>query len=126
MKDIAFDLDDVICWHHPDYDEVGVDKYYHCEPIESGVELVNEYYDKGYRIIIYTARGMGAYDGNVNLVYERLYDLTFNHLKEWGVKFHRLVMGKLSYDLLIDDKAISSYLATRERVDEFLEDQYIP
>ena len=122
MKTIAFDLDDVICWHHPDYDEVGVDKYYHCEPIESGVELVNEYYDKGYRIIIYTARGMGAYDGNVNLVYERLYDLTFNHLKEWGVKFHRLVMGKLSYDLLIDDKAISSYLATRERVDEFLEE----
>ena len=35
-------------------------------------------------------------------------------------------MGKLSYDLLIDDKAISSYLATRERVDEFLDDQYIP
>ena len=122
MKDIAFDLDDVICWHHPDYDEVGVDKYYHCEPIESGVELVNEYYDKGYRIIIYTARGMGAYDGNVNLVYERLYDLTFNHLKEWGVKFHRLVMGKLSYDLLIDDKAISSFLATRERIEEYFQE----
>jgi len=41
-------------------------------------------------------------------------------LNEWGVKFHRLVMGKLSYDLLIDDKALSSYMATRERVDEFL------
>ena len=122
MKTIAFDLDDVICWHHPDYDEVGVDKYYHCEPIESGVELVNEYYDKGYRIIIYTARGMGAYDGNVNLVYERLYDLTFNHLKEWGVKFHRLVMGKLSYELLIDDKAISSFLATRERIEEYFQE----
>ena len=122
MKTIAFDLDDVICWHHPDYDEVGVDKYYHCEPIESGVELVNEYYDKGYRIIIYTARGMGAYDGNVNLVYERLYDLTFNHLKEWGVKFHRLVMGKLSYDLLIDDKAISSFLATRARIEEYFQE----
>jgi hypothetical protein len=122
MKTIAFDLDDVICWHHPDYDEVGVDKYYHCEPIESGVELVNEYYDKGYRIIIYTARGMGAYKGNVNLVYERLYDLTFNHLNEWGVKFHRLVMGKLSYDLLIDDKAISSFLATRERIEEYFQE----
>jgi hypothetical protein len=122
MKTIAFDLDDVICWHHPDYDEVGVDKYYHCEPIESGVELVNEYYDKGYRIIIYTARGMGAYKGNVNLIYERLYDLTFNHLNEWGVKFHRLVMGKLDYDLLIDDKAISSFLATRERIEEYFQE----
>ena len=122
MKTIAFDLDDVICWHHSDYDKLGIGKYRHCEPIESGVDLVNEYYDKGYRIIIYTARGMGAYDGNVNLVYERLYDLTFNHLKEWGVKFHRLVMGKLSYDLLIDDKAISSFLATRERIEEYFQE----
>ena len=122
MKTIAFDLDDVICWHHSQYDELGVDKYYHCEPIESGVELVNEYYDKGNNIIIYTARGMGIYNGDVNLVYENLYDLTHRHLNEWGVKFHRLVMGKLSYDLLIDDKAISSYMATRERVDEFLEE----
>ena len=126
MKTIAFDLDDVICWHHSDYDHLGIGKYRHCEPIESGVELANEYYDKGYKIIIYTARGMGIYNGDVNLVYENLYDLTHSHLIEWKVKFHRLVMGKLSYDLLIDDKAISSYLATRERVDEFLEDQYIP
>ena len=122
MKTIAFDLDDVICWHHSDYDRLGIGKYRHCEPIEAGVTLVNEYYDKGYRIIIYTARGMGAYKGNVNLVYERLYDLTFNHLNEWGVKFHRLVMGKLSYDLLIDDKAISSFLATRERIEEYFQE----
>ena len=126
MKTIAFDLDDVICWHHSDYDKLGIGKYRHCEPIESGVDLVNEYYDKGYKIIIYTARGMGIYNGDVNLVYENLYDLTHSHLIEWKVKFHRLVMGKLSYDLLIDDKAISSYLAPRERVDEFLDDQYIP
>ena len=70
---------------------------------------------------IYTARGMCIYNGDVNLVYENLYDLTHSHLIEWGVKFHRLVMGKLSYDLLIDDKAISSYLATRERIEEYWE-----
>ena len=122
MKTIAFDLDDVICWHHPDYDKLGISKYRYCEPINDGVELVNEYYDKGYRIIIYTARGMALYNGNVNMVYENLYDLTYSHLVEWSVKFHRLVMGKLSYDLLIDDKAISSYMATRERLDEFLEE----
>jgi len=121
MKTIAFDLDDVICWHHPDYDKLGISKYRYCEPINDGVELVNEYYDKGYRIIIYTARGMALYNGNVNMVYENLYDLTYSHLVEWSVKFHRLVMGKLSYDLLIDDKAISSYRATRERLDDFLE-----
>ena len=121
MKTIAFDLDDVICWHHPDYDKLGIGKYGYCEPIDNGVQLVNDYYEKGYRIIIYTARGMAIYNGNVNMVYENLYDLTHSHLIEWGVKFHRLVMGKLSYDLLIDDKAISSYMVTREKLDEFLE-----
>ena len=126
MKTIAFDLDDVICWHHSDYDRLGIGKYRHCEPIESGVALVNEYYDKGYKIIIYTARGMGVYKGNVNLVYENLYQLTYDCLVRWGVKFHRLVMGKLSYDLLIDDKAISSFLATRERIDEYFDDHCVP
>ena len=43
MKTIAFDLDDVICWHHSDYDRLGIGKYRHCEPIDNGVELVNEY-----------------------------------------------------------------------------------
>ena len=70
MKTIAFDLDDVICWHRSDYDRLGIGKYRHCEPIEAGVELVNEYYDRGYKIIIYTARGMGIYNGDVNLIYE--------------------------------------------------------
>ena len=65
---------------------------------------------------------MAIYNGDVNMVYENLYDLTYSHLIEWGVKFHRLVMGKLSYDLFIDDKAMSSYLATRERIEEFLEE----
>ena len=122
MKTIAFDLDDVICWHHPQYDELGIEKYKYCEPIESGVELVNEYYEKGYEIIIYTARGMGVYKGNVNLVYENLYQLTYDCLVRWGVKFHRLVMGKLSCDLLIDDKAINSFLATRERIEEYFQE----
>ena len=122
MKTIAFDLDDVICWHHPQYDELGVEKYKYCEPIESGVELVNEYYDNGYRIVIYTARGMGAYKGNLNKIYESLYELTYDSLVRWGVKFHRLMLGKLDYDLLIDDKVISSFLATRERIEEYFQE----
>ena len=53
MKTIAFDLDDVICWHHSDYDRLGIGKYRHCEPIEAGVTLVNEYYDKGYKSVFW-------------------------------------------------------------------------
>ena len=32
--------------------------------------------------------------------------VTFKQLKKWGVKFHVLKMGKPSFDLIIDDKAI--------------------
>ena len=30
-----------------------------------------------------------------------------NQLIEWGLKFHKLLLGKPSYDLFIDDKSIN-------------------
>ena len=121
MKTIAFDLDDVICWHSPEYDKLGVDKYLYCEPIDSAIDMVNEYFDSGNKVIIYTARGMNLYRGNLNLIYENLYDLTYDQLLDWGLKFHRLVMGKISYDVLIDDKVINSRFATRERIEKYFD-----
>ena len=121
MKTIAFDLDDVICWHSPEYDKLGVEKYLYCEPIDSAIDMVNEYFDSGNKVIIYTARGMNLYKGNLNLIYENLYDLTYDQLLDWGLKFHRLVMGKLSYDVLIDDKVINSRFATRERIEKYFD-----
>ena len=34
--------------------------------------------------------------------------LTFQQLQDWGVKFHQLVLGKIYYDILIDDKVVNS------------------
>ena len=28
------------------------------------------------------------------------------HLKKWKVKYHELIFGKISYDLIVDDKAL--------------------
>ncbi len=106
-KIIAFDLDDVICKR--DVEGNNIEKYLTCEPILEMINIVNECYDSGNKIIIYTARGMSVFNKDVDLVYENLYELTYNHLKEWGVKFHELVMGKIHYDILIDDKALSSF-----------------
>ena len=36
--------------------------------------------------------------------------MTIDQLGSWGVKHHQLVMGKIHYDILIDDKAINSTL----------------
>jgi len=64
---------------------------------------------------------MNLYRGNLNLIYENLYELTYNQLLDWGLKFHRLVMGKISYDVLIDDKVINSRFATRERIEKYFD-----
>ena len=34
------------------------------------------------------------------------FQFTKKQLKKWGVKYHKLIMGKPSYDLIIDDKSI--------------------
>ncbi len=105
-KIIAFDLDDVLCYRTSE--DGKVDKYNSCKPIEPMIKIVNECYDDGNTVIVYTARGMSGFEGNINDIYSNLYQLTLNQLNSWGVKFHQLVMGKIHYDLLIDDKAVNS------------------
>ena len=34
------------------------------------------------------------------------YSFTQNQLKNWNVNYHKLIFGKPSYDLVIDDKSI--------------------
>lgn len=105
-KIIAFDLDDVLCFRRSN--EGGVAKYHTCYPNDSMIQVVNECYKSGAIIKIYTARGMTTFSGDVSKIYSNLYSLTLEQLKKWGVDFHELVMGKLHYDLLIDDKALNS------------------
>ncbi len=50
-KIICFDLDNVIC------KTVGKN-YKNSKPILKSIKLINELYDDGYKIIVFTARGM--------------------------------------------------------------------
>ena len=105
-KVIAFDLDDVLCYRTSE--EGQIKKYHTCEPNKDMIDIVNQCHDIGHKIIIYTARGMTSFDGSVDDIYSNLYVITFEQLKNWGVRFDQLVMGKIHYDLLIDDKALNS------------------
>ena len=107
MKRIAFDLDGVIGTIVAGNDKPEV-RYPQAKPIESMIKIVNSLHDKGNYIIVYTARGMNTYNGDVSLVNEKLFELTKNQLESWGVKYHELILGKIHYDVLIDDKAINS------------------
>ena len=102
----AFDLDDTLCTRNPNLEHLGPNKYKHCVPVKNMIDKLNKLHDEGHTIYIYTARGMGQFNGDLVKVYNNLYVLTLDSLKEWGIKHHGLIMGKLHYDLLIDDKSI--------------------
>lgn len=122
QKTIAFDLDDVICWRPTGYEDLGPLKYDYCKPILEIIDLVNSFYDEGYKIVIYTARGMSQYKGNVVDIYTHLYTRTTKQLDSWGLKYHSLVMGKIHYDVLIDDKALNSNKVTKKKIVDLLND----
>lgn len=97
LKVICFDLDNVIC-------KTKNSDYKNSKPINSSIKVINRLYDKGLFIKIFTARFMGRNNDNVNKSIKMGYKLTQNQLKKWKVKYHRLIMGKPSYDLFVDDK----------------------
>lgn len=100
-KKYCFDLDNTLCFTKGnDYDS--------CTPNNERIKIVNDLYNTGNEITIFTARGMGTYKGNVSQVYYNLFELTKQQLISWGIKHHNLILGKPSYDLLICDKAINS------------------
>lgn len=103
-KVIAVDLDDTLCNRPKNVEHLGKQKYKHCVPIQKMIDVVNKLHEEGNIIHIYTARGMHQFNGDVDAVYDNLYSMTNDQLRTWGIKYHRLVMGKLPYDLLIDDK----------------------
>lgn len=120
QKTIAFDLDDVLCYRPDGYDHLGPEKYDYCEPFILNIDLVNSLYDDGYKIVIYTARGMTQFKGNIVDIYSYLYDKTKQQLSSWGLKYHQLVMGKIHYDVFIDDKAINSLNIDKKTIITFL------
>jgi CMP-N,N'-diacetyllegionaminic acid synthase len=94
-KQIYVDIDDTICYYEGDNKL----DYYSAKPDYNRIKIVNELYDRGHHIVMYTARGT-----KMNIDWS---DLTETQLKEWGVKYHELKFGKPAYDLLIDDKTLT-------------------
>lgn len=97
MKTIYVDIDNTICATE------GTD-YANAKPMPERIAVVNRLYDDGHEIVLWTARG--ALHG-VTLA---LATLTKRQLAKWGVKFHRLRLDKPYFDLLVDDRALSSLL----------------
>lgn len=80
-------------------DTVGSD-YLNSRPYLDRIAKINALFDEGHTIIYWTARG-GA--SKINW-----HEWTVKQLYRAGAKYSELRMGKPSYDLWIDDKALNS------------------
>jgi histidinol phosphatase-like enzyme len=98
-KILCFDLDGVICKTNKNY-------YKNSLPLKKSIKLINKLFLNGFYIKIFTARGMGRSKDCASIAKKKYYKLTIRQLKSWEVKFHKLYFGKVSYDLIVDDKAL--------------------
>ena len=106
-KTFIIDLDGTIV------SQKSITEYSEALPIFNVINKINKLFDAGHCIIIYTARGMNTYSGNVDFIELNLRKVTEETLSKFGVKYTSLVFGKLCGDYYVDDKNIL--------IDRFLE-----
>lgn len=91
----CFDLDGTLCTSVLDSD------YTKAEPLVAAICKVNDLFDAGNQIVIFTGRGSSSGKDWT--------DFTRNQIDGWGLKYHKLITNKKpTYDILIDDKAINA------------------
>lgn len=98
-KIICFDLDNTIC-------DTEANIYTKSKPIKKNIKIINSLFNNGYYIKIFTSRYMGRSNETPSIAKKRGYTLTVRQLNNWKVKYHKLIFGKPSYDLFVDDKAL--------------------
>ena len=98
-KTICFDLDNVLC-------KTKGNNYKKSIPIKKNKKVLNDLYKKNFYIKIFTARFMGRNNDNISKAKKKGYKLTLNQLRKWKLNYHKLIFGKPSFDLYIDDKSL--------------------
>lgn len=87
----CFDIDGTLC---DDTDG----NYEQAAPRRDIITKLNELYEAGHTIKLFTARG-----STTGIDW---YELTQAQMSSWDVKYHELIMGKPHADVFIDDKSI--------------------
>ena len=99
-KTICFDIDNTIC-------KTTKSNYKNSKPIVKNIKCINDLYNQGHIIKIFTARYMGRTNDNATLAKKKAKKITLDQLKKWKVKFHKIHFGKPSSDFYIDDKNLN-------------------
>lgn len=91
-RTFCFDIDGVIATltDHNAYDQAA--------PQPAMIQAVNFLYERGYHIVLFTARGAATHMDWTQV--------TRQQMQQWGVKYHELRFGKPPADYFIDDKML--------------------
>ena len=92
MKTYIIDIDGVLC------DDRRGD-YKKANPNYINIKKINELYNDGNYIKLFTGRGSAT---GIDWA-----EVTYKQLRSWGVKYHEIIFGKPVGDIFIDDKALN-------------------
>ena len=98
-KIICFDLDNVLC-------KTRKSDYIKSKPLKRNIDLVNDLFNSGFYIKIFTARYMGRNNDNRLKAIKQAKKITEIQLKKWKINYHKLILGKPSFDIYVDDKSL--------------------
>ena len=91
-KTYCFDLDETLCSSEDENYALAV-------PLKNRIDIVNQLFQSGHTVKIFTARGSKT---GIDWT-----GLTENQLSAWKISYHELIFGKPFADYYIDDKGIS-------------------
>ncbi len=112
MKNLVLDIDKTLT--------LGDNKDYNL--VSPNYEVINkiiEYKKNGFNIVLFTARNMRSFEGNIGKITAKTLPIIFKWLKKYNIPFDEIYVGKpwCGYDgFYVDDKTI--------RPDEFTSKSY--
>ena len=113
-KILCFDIDNVIC-------RTKEKNYRNSVPNKFVIKKINQLFNRGYIIKIFTGRYMGRNGESIKKAKKQGYKMTSKQLKKWGLKYHKLIFGKPSFDLFVDDKSLFFKKNWYKNIDEYLQ-----
>lgn len=103
---LVVDLDDTICFPlHGKKDSY--EKYGMAAPNDPMIKSLRLAKEKGFRIIIHTARRMVTHNGDINKIVDDIGKITTDWLAKYNVPYDEIVWGKPYGVYYIDDKAMA-------------------
>lgn len=120
VKKLVVDMDDTISvTDHGDYE--------HSKPVQKTIDLLKQYKNEGFQIVIHSSRQMRTYEGQVGKINVHTLPNIIKWLTDHDVPFDEIIVGKPWCGFTgwyIDDKAIRPsefHSMSKNEIEELLE-----